>query len=82
MEKIKTLFITWDANESIDAGELNDTLNAVFNGKNCPYVEEVETPGDYYALAVSAQEIEDAQQAFDEFLEDLEKEPNEASTQS
>jgi hypothetical protein len=74
---MKTLFITWDVGESVDVEELQDALNAVFDGKNCPHVAEVETPGDYYALAVSSQEPEDVQKAFDDYLEDLDKELNE-----
>ncbi|HSI20508.1 MAG TPA: hypothetical protein VLA04_02240 [Verrucomicrobiae bacterium] len=54
---MKAFLITWDRNEQIDPKKLQKGLGVVFNSRDCPSVQEIDTQSDEYMLLISSQPV-------------------------
>ena len=70
----KTEIVHWDWTEEPDTDWINEELQAVFDGKHCPFIRKVpDTGGGEFGVAVASQPIstDEAQQAWDHFMTEL-----------
>ena len=70
----KIEIVHWDWTEEPDTDWINEELQAVFDGKHCPFIGKVpDTGGGEFGVAVASQPIttDEAQQAWDRFMAEL-----------
>src|SRR5215467_13122569 len=69
----KIEIVHWDGTEEPDTDWINEGLQAVFDGKHCPFIRNVPDTGGEFGVAVASQPIttDEAQQAWDRFMAEL-----------
>ena len=70
----KIEIVHWGWTEEPDADWINEGLQAVFDGKHCPFIRNVrDTGGREFGIAIASQPIStgEAQQAWDHFMAEL-----------
>jgi hypothetical protein len=69
----KIEIVHWGWTEKPDTGWINEGLQAVFDGKHCPFIRNVPETGGEVGIAIASQPITsyDAQQAWDRFMAEL-----------
>jgi len=69
----KIEIVHWDWAEEPDTEWINEGLQAVFDGKHCPFIRNVPDAGGEFGVAVASKLItaDEAQQAWDRFMAEL-----------